>query len=516
MISLVLDHQGVMWALTTDRFLMRLKGSRWEAIGQDWGFPGNPRHGLVDHSGTLWIDTLDHRTFFLREGEKNFHELAGSPDEDLAIGTLDGVIRVVPGPLGTPLGHVDRSGSLGPTITPVAVGVTTSFVYVDSQDVLWGSADRGVFRLKVSKRELRNMGRAADPLQLFSHQDGLTSNRVHSTIEDREGNVWMGTSLGLDRFRQGTVASVVIPSGADDFALLDRNDGGVWATAYGNNSLMHIQDGKVVATRPIQHVISAYRDPSGVIWMGNRGDGKILRWLGDTIREIKVPAPVVGGITKDREGRLWALFAGKGYFRQERDGHWTDIESLGGPPHGALTSFTDSVGRIWFGYQKDRVALLDGEHLTVFTTKDGVGVGDVITIQNRAGNVWIGGARGLQMFDGRSFTSVLPADAKDLTGVSVILTPAGTDCGSAKAAASFIYRKARFEYLRRIRSIASSSGFSTCWMDCRQSYKLHSLPLQRLKAATVSSGSRQSTASYGSTATAFWRITWLRMFRFSL
>lgn len=115
----------------------------------------------------------------------------------------------------------------------------------------------------------------------------------------------------------------------------------------------------------------------------------------------------VKAITQDLSGRLWISME-SGTFRLERSG-WTRLESLGGPQGVATSEFTDSHGRIWFGFA-NTIAMLDQDGVKIFSGKDGVHVGVVTTIQGKGTNIWIGGEFGLDFFDGSRFRPVTPSD----------------------------------------------------------------------------------------------------------
>jgi hypothetical protein len=42
-------------------------------------------------------------------------------------------------------------------------------------------------------------------IQIFTYQDGLSSGGVVDMLEDHEGNIWIATREGLDRFRRKNV-----------------------------------------------------------------------------------------------------------------------------------------------------------------------------------------------------------------------------------------------------------------------------------------------------------------------
>jgi ligand-binding sensor domain-containing protein len=66
----------------------------------------------------------------------------------------------------------------------------------------------------------------------FGSADGLSSNVVNGFFEDREGNVWVATSRGLDCFRDSSI--VAFSTTTDGVAatsvgtVLASDDGTVW------------------------------------------------------------------------------------------------------------------------------------------------------------------------------------------------------------------------------------------------------------------------------------------------
>jgi ligand-binding sensor domain-containing protein len=276
-------------------------------------------------------------------------------------------------------------------------------------------------------------------VQAFTKQDGLTSDYVYCMLQDREGNVWIGTSGGLDRFRQSPVVSVPLQpvsyrgappipslSSFTTIAMAAGNQGVLWAAGRGPEVLLQIQKDRIATQLRDQNVDCIYRDPNGIIWFAtwrsifrlsdpvldaidpkpgavtynylgavSAGNGMILRQLdlpkagGIAVSEQSR----VKAITRDQLGRLWISME-SGTFRLERFG-WTSLVSMGGPQGTATAEFTDSKGRIWFGFS-NTVAMLDGDRVRIFSAKDGVQKGAITSIQGNGTKIWIGGEFGLE------------------------------------------------------------------------------------------------------------------------
>ena len=176
-----------------------------------------------------------------------------------------------------------KSGRPGP-----AIFVGSQAITFDKQGSLWITSLGGGIR-RVPYPEHLHQSQTKSPsawqfhnseIEAFTQKDGLTSDYIYSVLEDREGNVWIGTSGGLDRFRESPVVSVPlqpisyrgalpIPS-LNSFttsALAAGDQGALWAAGIGPQLLLKIQKDKI-ATQLRDHPIEcAYRDPNGVVWL---------------------------------------------------------------------------------------------------------------------------------------------------------------------------------------------------------------------------------------------------------
>ena len=465
------DRRGAIWIAAGQDGLARLEGSHWRTIGPDWGFADLAYTVFVDHAGTVWVGTPTSVTYLV-EGGRQFQ---------IAADGLQHVRQIAEAPDGTlwmaELGHGVRRVPL-PGTSNAAVLVGSQAITFDNQGSLWiTSLGTGIRRVPYPERlqQVQTRGPSAwqfrsSEVEAFTQENGLTSDYASSVLHDREGNVWFGTSGGLDRFRHGPVVSVPLQPisyrGAPPIpslhsfiasALAAGDQGALWVSGMGPQVLVKIQNGTIATQLRDRPVDSAYRDPSGIVWLATpssvfriadeslatigskpgAGTYKFHRGVpagqGLTLRELDLPTAGgiavslqsrVKAITQDRLGRLW-ISMGSGTFRLESSG-WTSLESLGGPQGTATAEFTDSEGRIWFGFA-NTVAMLDGDNVRSFSRKDGVQVGAVTSIQGKGTTIWIGGELGLAFLDGSRFQPVSSSDGSAFAGVSGIV--AGADDG---------------------------------------------------------------------------------------
>src|SRR5215475_6430440 len=95
----------------------------------------------------------------------------------------------------------------------------------DRSGAIWvGSPDVGLTHLHQQRRDV------------FARQDGLSSNTINRVFEDREGNVWVATTAGLDRFRELAAPTIAVDQGlatARVVSVLAARDGAIWISTTG-------------------------------------------------------------------------------------------------------------------------------------------------------------------------------------------------------------------------------------------------------------------------------------------
>jgi signal transduction histidine kinase/ligand-binding sensor domain-containing protein len=423
--AFVRDRHGFVWAAGLGG-LSRFDGAKWIRIGADWNFTESATAALVDQNGTLWV-AANGRMYFLLDGASQFQKfsdfdgyvtkLSQSPDKTIHVsllGDTNGVAR--------PVGHVLR-------IEQPNLKMSSLAVLADDQNSVWVTTlGDGLHRLAHPENFSRSAGAMPGAeVETFTQKDGLSSDYIESIFEDREGNIWLGTNAGLDRFRQSSVVPVRFPPGFAYFSLVDGENGEVWASSLGHPTVA-IRAGNPdfrsgTAASRLPSAASIYRNSKGVLWVNSyRGLYRIEAQKIDKINYPDNPDPnsdrIGSGIaaTEDFSGSLWVSILGKGVFRLQNRS-WISLQSLGGPAGYALSAFTDSAGRLWFGYLDKTVVMVDGSQIRVFSAKDGARIGKVRSIQGRDSHVWIAGDDGVALFDGKRFRQLITKDGVDLHDV---------------------------------------------------------------------------------------------------
>jgi signal transduction histidine kinase/ligand-binding sensor domain-containing protein len=414
---------GTLWVVT-GHDLARFDGTRWKAVGSQMGLPASDNPILfVDSQDTLWAGG-GNSLFFLRSGEHQFRNQPvaaptpwdGNGMAESSTGTvwLDAGFDLVPVAQNPPPGKPGRSSYGG--------------LAFDHDGTLW-EPQTGLWR--IAHPEHPTMGaalRVEDIADHYTDADGLTSRAVRALLVDREGNVWVGTTHGLDRFAETSLEIPlqvaenvkVVPQIADAGIAPADDAGGLWVTN-GADAVVRYQDRRMSPPIIRQKVEILLRAADGTVWFG--GHKALWRERQGQLESVAPPGPDhdTQALAQDKSGGLWASVLGSGVFRL-KDGGWTPNGGIATLPRGtAITIVRDRRDRLWFSYPGGSVVVLDGERVRTYGVADGLQIGNVMA--NHPGRIghWFGGELGLARLDGERFYSVRSAPELPLDGITGIV-----------------------------------------------------------------------------------------------
>ena len=263
----------------------------------------------------------------------------------------------------------------------------------------------------------------------------------NAVLVDREGNIWFGDTKGIHRFFYTPLIRQEFPKEASesaDFAVVADDNGAVWVSSgiggtANKADLYYVLGGK--AERHLPQVTSsfAYRAPDKTFWFS--GERYLWHLVGHDFVRVDLPPGIANQfnflqtITEDPQGGIWVSFGRHGLYRLA-GGVWTpyggrdDLPKIGPI---MLVASTDSLGRVWFGYAKSQLAVLDGDRVRRFGPSDGLHVGTVLAVYERGSEIWIGGELGLEQFDHGRFHNIAAVDDELLHGISGIVETSDGD-----------------------------------------------------------------------------------------
>ena len=424
--SLLEDREGTLWAgvetIPTWR-LCSIQNGRVQCYGEKDGLGLGVGSLFEDRKGNLWAGTGTGlwrwkpgapQPIALSGPVSEIHGLIEDSDGELLITTRAGIMRVVDEKV-TPYPLTYN----GPRFNP-------HWLLRDSDGGLWiGTIDQGLLHVHQGRTDR------------FSQADGLSSDFILDLFEDREGNVWISTNSGLDRFRDFAVTMIPVKQGlANSYveSVLPSRDGSVWfGTRHGldrwnDGSLTLYRKQRVPVVGMEREVIesglpddfqaSLYEDHRGRIWVFSRSGAAYLE-NGRFIPVRGMPGGYAHCITEDGAGDLW-ISQDQGLFHVLRGGAIEQIawDSFG--PQGlALALGPDTLhGGVWLGFSEGGVVNFKDRQLrTSYSASDGLGEGRISSVQlDREGILWVGTEGGLSRIrDGRVVTlrseNGLPCDS---------------------------------------------------------------------------------------------------------
>ncbi|MET0937345.1 MAG: two-component regulator propeller domain-containing protein, partial [Luteibacter sp.] len=416
---------GTVWAATFNG-LVRLDGQRWSLVGASMGLPGTRARNLtVDREGRLWVATDQALAWLPRDGTRfdvatravgRINRIAEAPDGTIWVAEADGGVRPVWAG-GSP------TGDHGPTLNLSSAGLL-----FDRDGALWmptlGDGIRRVPRVRDLPGQVIDAGGTA--AQRFVERDGLSSDYNTAVMQDREGNIWVGGSRGLDRFRVSRLLPAPLSPGATDFALVAAQGHGVWVGTK-NRPLTRVDASTVMPGDFPGAITAASRDGEGTWLGGPQGVWK----LNHGVPEPFAPLPAedytgVQAIIGDGKGGAWLSINRPGIYHYT-GGKWIHdpMPAIANDP-APLVLMNDRKGRLWMAFARSTVVIRDGAHDTMLGPADGLSIGNVTALLDDGDGVYLGGELGVAVaVDGR--VHAIATLGEPLRGVSGLVRDARGD-----------------------------------------------------------------------------------------
>ena len=397
--TLLEDREGTVWAAgggtPLSGKLCAFRSGTVDCVGGDGRFGSNPSALHEDARGRLWVGVKD-GLWRWKPGPQKFYPLSAQLDgiqalaEDadgaLLVGWKNGIYRF-------------SDGKTEPY--PVLTGPQFHAYKIirDQSGGLWiGTRDRGLVHV--------HQGRADS----FSAADGLTGDNVSDVFEDREGNIWVSTIEGLNRFRDFSVATLTVKDGLSRAlvgSVLADKDGGVWLATYGGlNRWDHGQitipqtgdskrSGKIDGYAPN----SLFQDDRGRLWISTFPELGYLE--NKRFNSIKgITKTNVLSIAQDTASTVWVLNEPVGLLGISPQNDVKEIlwSELGHKDHASvLAADRRQGGGLWIGFFLGGISYFSEGHIhESYTATNGLGAGRVSDFQlDEDGSLWISTEGGL-------------------------------------------------------------------------------------------------------------------------
>jgi signal transduction histidine kinase/ligand-binding sensor domain-containing protein len=392
------DAAGTLWMGTVDRRVARITGSavRFDEIPDLRAGIGELQTTYRDRTGHEWPLTVSRsliRYWTIPEARDTpiaFNSLLEDREANIWLGADGkGLYRVRQARVTV---YSRAQGLIGRNIYPV---------YADPSGSLWvGAWPSGVSRI--------TNGRMVN----YSVSDGLASGFVTSLAEDRQGRLWVAAHHDLNgglrvfdngRFRE--VGRTIVPDQAVVHAILHDRTGASWVGS--NVGLARYKDGAVTLLTTADglagnDVNTIIEDKDGRIWLGS--DGGLTAWQAGVFKSWTerdgLPDGVIRSLYSDADGVLWigTYDAGLGRYKDGRFSRFTTREGL--YDNGVFQILEDPRGYLWMTSnrgihrvsKRELNSVADGTQARV--TSLSLGKGDGLLNAECNGGAWPSGATG--------------------------------------------------------------------------------------------------------------------------
>ena len=401
------DRSGTVWA-TGPGGIAAFRANRWQ---QPQGHDGLPPVAASDvhedRSGNLWVSTA---AGIFRRGRRQDHfELVDRASSALSedphgglwtIDQQDGIRRLT----------TESSEELDDASIPVTGGSLLS----DRRGHFWvGSPYRaGLLHISLDPH-------ASQPaVRPLSDERGILDKLVLVLFEDRERNVWAGTTGGLLRFYE---PKVQIYSRAD--GLPDDNVRAIEATVNGElwlgtaSGLARVTSQGIAEPTRIpgvqgRAVTSLHTDDAGRLSIGFADSGMGILADG-RFSEIETPGPAVSEnimtVRPDEQGGIWVCnLQDRGVYYRDRQSPFAKIEGIFQPGRGGCSAtLLDRSGRVWIGFDDGSLMVPEPDGGHRFVRGETAPRGRVCAMyEDDERSLWVATTDGLSRYRDGTFTTI--------------------------------------------------------------------------------------------------------------
>ncbi|MGH9759852.1 MAG: ligand-binding sensor domain-containing protein, partial [Blastocatellia bacterium] len=422
------DSEGAVW-FRINSIPIRFKDDRFTAYTQKDGLPSGTVYDVcADAAGNVWMSTdlglirfkQGHFTTYGSRDGLSFNgkippQMYGDTKGNFWICTGQGLVRFKDGRFVT---FTRRDGLPSDNILRVYEDSTSSFWVLTDKALV--KFDEGRFTTYSQSADLAGPGESVHSSDSFTEAFG-TPEGNDSFREDKEGYLWIRTTRGLIRFRDGAFRVFGAKEGICDRELnahfVDR-EGNLWIGTAGCGLELLKPAALTVYSKldglPDDEILCVLAAKDGSRWIGTHSglthfaSGKFTTY---TTRD-GLPSNAVWSIAEDHEGALWIGMLGRdggGGLAKMKDGKIAPfIPKDGGVPKWVTAIYEDRTNALYFGTWEEGLWRLKDERWTVYCAKDGFpGNSTVRSIyEDRDGTLWIGSDGGVVQLKADRITAV--------------------------------------------------------------------------------------------------------------
>lgn len=272
----------------------------------------------------------------------------------------------------------------GITFSTVGNFVNILTLFEDREGNIWiGTSDRGLYIYN------------GDSFHQFSASDGFLATGAKVLKQDQQGIIWIGTWSGLYQFKENKFTRLTDSLEINSLCL--SKDGTVWMGS--PQGLLKYDGENLIPFLPIEDLIAfLYTDRQDNIWFASKKDG-IFYFNSQSPSHLHsfngFPYGEIRDIVEDKSGNIWFCTGANGVVKYSGPAFQKITE-------GSIRSIMeDHDHNIWFAGYEGHLSRFDGDYVSQF----GPDLGYWSISEDQSGNLWIGTeVNGLIKYDNSSFT----------------------------------------------------------------------------------------------------------------
>jgi PAS domain S-box-containing protein len=421
-----------------------------------WDGPGRPVRPLLlpglaaeekisslreDRQGNLWIGTTEHGFRKFRHQGLDWREVTSLDGSDTTLSKAavqsiyqDRFYQIWLGTFGN--GVICLSPEIFTLYRPQNnnPNVNINASLEDRHGNFWFASDFGIYRVDSSR--ISDYGYAYTfgnrlPLEAQLHltsADGLPDSKVTALLEDRQGNLWLGTETkGLCRLDPSTLEIERIPLSELELCnavndLAEDQRGYIWV-ATRDGAFLYDPSDKSFEYYNTQsglthnNISTIFPDKGGKIWFATRTN-KISVFNGKAFEPHEIKSeytiPEIRCVTEDANGNVWMGTDGLGAFMEAGDSFTNYTADQGLASNYVYLITPDLDNNIWFGHRNGFTRYIQStqtflvypySHYFPFQQTSIRSV-----FRDRTGNLWFGTQEGVIKYShqGDPFTGEAP------------------------------------------------------------------------------------------------------------
>ncbi len=248
----------------------------------------------------------------------------------------------------------------------------------------------------------------------FTTENGLASDAVNALAESDNGDIWIGTEAGLSKWRDDRISTFTVKEGLpgnEIYSLAARN-GVLWIgtadglSRFSGRTFTSYRTADGLANNSVR---SLFIDALGALWIGTSGGGlnKLQGGVFSALNSANgLAANVISSVFVDNQRTVWAGTFGSGLNRITARTVTSYSAKDGLPSDDVRCFYEDRAGDLWIGTGGGVDRLSNSRLFASYDVREGMSSSAALGIyQDAGGDVWLGtNGGGLNKFHADKFS----------------------------------------------------------------------------------------------------------------